>query len=63
MVGKRAFQTERVVAAEILTPTMSLRWYEVMRQGAIQRILQQCWMSNTGEQHWKDIEIVVGDKT
>lgn len=42
-------------------PTMCLRWYETDNYNAINddfdKVLQQKWQSDKGEEKWEDIEI------
>ena len=42
-------------------PTMMLRWYETDNYNPVNddfdKVLQQKWQSNTGEEKWEDIEV------
>jgi len=42
-------------------PTMQLRWlegeYYIPQLDQMERTLQQKWISNTGEQEWRDIDV------
>jgi len=42
-------------------PTMCLRWYETDNYNPINddfdKVLQQKWQSDTGEEKWEDIEV------
>lgn len=40
---------------QILQPTCMLRW--VIKEITLEKVLQQMWISDTGEEIWKDVEL------
>jgi hypothetical protein len=41
-------------------PTQLLRWKRVMKdEGSYDKVLQQMWQGDKGEQEWKDVPVVL----
>lgn len=43
------------------TMTPRLRWYRPPGAGDTDKVLQQCWVSEFGQEDWREIETVLAD--
>ena len=51
--------TVQDLQSSLWQPTMILRWFEnhIPQLNQFQRTLQQKWVSETGEEEWRDIDV------
>ena len=47
-----------VMRSVVWQPTQLLRWKRVMKdEGSYDKVLQQMWQGDKGEQEWKDVPV------